>query len=349
MTKTQDANFGPQRSAADWYAVLHNPGASAEDWAAFRRWIETPANRKDYRALEDALSAVDEIGNGVREEGELPQRLRAPAGRAFSRRVPLGLSLGALAAGICALAGVSLFLSPTAERGEYLTGVGEQSEIALADGSIVTMNTASSLKYEFTEGERRIFLSSGQAIFDVAADKMRPFVVIAEYGAVEATGTEFEVYARRDGMTVTLLEGAVAVAPGEGGRGLASAIAARFRGGRSDVIALAPGDQLALSANGAAGPVRRVDAERETGWRSGKIHLVDIALRDAVREMNRYARASLILESPELADLKLSGVFNPGDQEGFARSLEMLFPVRVRQAGGQWLISPAENKAGETR
>ena len=93
----------------------------------------------------------------------------------------------------------------------YTTDIGERRSITLPDGSTVDLNARSKLRIEFTEDERRVSLLDGQALFQVAKDKNRPFVVASVEATVRAVGTQFDVNRRPSGTTVTVLEGRVAV------------------------------------------------------------------------------------------------------------------------------------------
>jgi transmembrane sensor len=83
--------------------------------------------------------------------------------------------------------------------------------LTLADGSTVDLNARSSIRVEFSNSERRIELLDGQALFQVAKDKERPFIVRSGDATVRAVGTQFDVYRKSSGTTITVLEGRVAV------------------------------------------------------------------------------------------------------------------------------------------
>jgi transmembrane sensor len=118
-----------------------------------------------------------------------------------------------LAAAACTLlATLAIALWWSAERfPQYATDVGERRSLTLADGSTVDLNARSKIRIQFTRGERRVELLEGQALFQVAKDKDRPFIVRSGDATVRAVGTQFDVYRKSSGTTVTVLEGRVAV------------------------------------------------------------------------------------------------------------------------------------------
>jgi ferric-dicitrate binding protein FerR (iron transport regulator) len=97
------------------------------------------------------------------------------------------------------------------QHGTYSTAIGEQRSIRLDDGSTIDLNSQSKVRVRFSEQRRAIELLEGQALFRVAKNKSRPFVVATDNTHVRAVGTEFDVYRKTSGTVVTVLEGRVAV------------------------------------------------------------------------------------------------------------------------------------------
>lgn len=159
-------------------------------------------------------------------------RLTDKEGAHTNRRVRF---LGTLAASILiAFTGSWLYL----QRGVYTTDIGEQRSLALADGSTVELNSRSRIKVQYTEHERRIDLLEGQALFHVAKNKLRPFIVHTGDTRVRAVGTAFDVYKTGSGAVVTVVEGRVAVRIGERLQGAASGL--QLQGGDSPKAADLP-------------------------------------------------------------------------------------------------------------
>src|SRR5882757_99741 len=101
---------------------------------------------------------------------------------------------------------VTLYRYPT-----YTTQIGERLSITLEDGSTIELNARSKVRIRFSKVERDVELIDGQALFEVAKDKARPFNVRSGETVVRAVGTEFDVYRKKNGTTVTVIEGRVAV------------------------------------------------------------------------------------------------------------------------------------------
>jgi transmembrane sensor len=100
----------------------------------------------------------------------------------------------------------------TKTNGLYLTAVGQQKTITLADTSQIELNTNSQIQVDYSEGFRNIRLLQGEVHFEVAKDPDKPFRVYAGNGRVQAVGTAFNVYLKDDDINVFVTEGRVALA-----------------------------------------------------------------------------------------------------------------------------------------
>lgn len=157
----------------------------------------------------------DSVGNGRAPAANVSTRadVKSPGSSRLTgeERPPNNRSvklLYALAASILiTLSGGWLYL----QRSVYSTDTGEQRSLALADGSTVELNSRSRIKVQYAEHERRVDLLEGQALFHVAKNKARPFIVQAGDTRLRAVGTAFDVYKTSSGTVVTVVEGRVAV------------------------------------------------------------------------------------------------------------------------------------------
>jgi transmembrane sensor len=136
----------------------------------------------------------------------------ASSGRSSSR-VPLIRRPWSLAAALAAvIVGAALVTWLQFGRGTlYATAIGEQRSIVLADGSTIALGARSRVRVHFMDQERDVEFLAGEALFGVAKDPARPFVVTTNNARVHAVGTQFDVHKRASGTTVTVLEGRVVV------------------------------------------------------------------------------------------------------------------------------------------
>ena len=307
----------------------------------------TPPTRAAWTSHERLWEQLDTVERRSESAFAIREQARRRASRRHTvRRVadlPVRSGCNALLLGVCCLVestrhcfGFNAALTQIAQQTQAgafnplirdaSTEVGERSTILLADGSRVTLNTASAIRADYSGADRRITLVHGEAFFEVAKDPTRPFIVSAGPREVIALGTAFDVRLEPRQVKVTLLEGKVQVTaspaaptgetPGE------PHFAATAR-----VIALEPGSSLTVVEG--ADHVEKLDAARATSWRTGKLVFDGERLADVVAEMNRYAREKMIIATPGLEERRVSGVFEPSSGPGFARALEAYGIARV--------------------
>lgn len=316
----------PEEGATYWVARRRLGLMSPADEAAFDAWRADAANAE---ALADVEGVVDEVG-AVAAFAEVRAMREAALAAAPARR-PAWRTYGAMAASVAALVVGGLWASnlPPAPQApvasvdaqRYVTGVGEQRAVRLADGSTLALNTGSVVEVAYTPTHRNIRLLQGQALFEVAHNPARPFVVTAGDRVVTALGTRFDVRLDARAVKVVLVQGRVKVEP------LRPA-------GLERVIPVLGRDTLeageALVADSADGvEVATADTEQATSWRRGQVIFRDDTIAAAVAEMNRYSDTQLVINDPRIGELKISGVFGVTREENFLAALTSFYPVEA--------------------
>jgi len=296
--------------AAAWLARLHADG-DAGARLALDAWLsEDPAHAAAFEQA-NAVWAILPRAAAFRQE---EARLREPLPR------PRILQAAAVAACLSLLAGFGVLWWSLADAGAYATRPGEQKVATLKDGSRIALNTDTQVDVRFDSGRRRIDLDRGEAMFEVAHDADRPFVVVAGDTRVMAIGTVFTVRRTRDDVVVTLIKGRVAVSHE---RPRQDATAA--------VVMLQPGEKLTEPATGPA-RIEPESVEAATAWRRGQTVFRDTPLGSAVTELNRYGGPPIVVDDPRLAALPVSGVFATNAAD-FAEAIAALHGLRIEKRG----------------
>lgn len=224
--------------------------------------------------------------------------------------------------------------------GVYSTGVGEQQLVVLDDGSRMSLNTDSRVRVHLGRMQRTVSVEAGEALFEVAKDPRRPFVVRAGGSEVVALGTTFTVRLDTgrghadDALAVTLIEGQITVrqVPGSPADALAPAAPVSMQAGERIRLARGPGSP----AGGAKQKLDRPRIDEVVAWKRSEAIFDDVSLADAVSELNRYSRTPIVLVGgASLASLRVSGVYRTGDTAGFARAVAALHGLRVREHQGR--------------
>jgi len=296
-----------EEEASLWAARLDGGGMDEGDRAALAAWLEAdPAHR-------GALGRYRELSG--RLEVEL-----APVAEAVAQARVAAQRRHWRTAGIASAAAAAILISLVLWNGrarELATQTAERHVAALADGSRVELNARTSLEIDFRRAERHVRLVRGEALFTVAKDAARPFVVETAAGIVRVTGTVFDVRAASGSggrVEVTVLDGTV-----------------RLRSANAAVgdEAVTPGNQAAM--NGERIAVRRLAegaAQDAVAWRQGQAVFDDTPLADAIERFAAY-HARTITVDPAAADLRLGGRYSLDDLDGLLESVGRVLPVRV--------------------
>ncbi|MFI4963786.1 MAG: FecR family protein [Caulobacterales bacterium] len=305
--------------AVEWLVRVQSDAATAEDWVALTGWLETSAAHAEAFAQAERLS--DEISGNAAEIAAATQPVAAVApplrpGRGRSRRwLPLA-GLAAAAAVVAAVAAPGLQRAYEGAPTVYRTGVGETREIALADGTRIHLDAASTMSVRLGWRRRSVDLAQAQASFDVAKNPGRPFVIDAGDQQIRVIGTEFNVR-RFDGtVVVTVRRGVVEVDQPDLGP--------------APVARLASGRQLRHREGTSASRAQRVDPDAAFAWRDGRLICDDEPLPQIVAELNR--RYVLPIHVTGAAGAKrFSGVLDMSDQGALVRRLADYLSLSVRR------------------
>ncbi len=296
--------------AADWIVRLQAPDLDADEAAAFDAWISAPAHA---RAYDRALAVTFEIEAAA---PQLAEALRdAPTPRRSTASRGWIAAAGVLAAATIALAITPASLFAPAATQAYATGTAEHHTVKLADGSTVELNAGSRISVTLGRHDRRVVMPEGEAVFDVAADSRRPFLIAVGDRTVRVVGTRFDVRHRGQSLSVAVERGVVEVRPADGQVGR--------------VWRLHPGQRLDAAQGEPTARVTAVDPQQMESWRSGRLIYRDAPLGDVVADLNQQFVTPIELEDPSLAQVRVSGVLVLDDQASVIRRLALLAPVKA--------------------
>lgn len=324
--------------AAAWVARLHSSGRTRALEIGLRNWLQ--ADPAHARAFEVATEAW-EIGGSI-PSGALP-RISHQATRSASMgaRIFSPPRLAFVAALCTVLVGTLLYQQ--LYKPAVSTDIGEQRMLTLEDGTRIFLNTNTRLMVRQDETSRRVQLESGEALFDVAKNPQRPFIVTAGNREVVALGTAFVVKRGPQQLTVTLMEGKVAVSPVPVDPKVsipsyASLLTEVDPAASVDAVVLTPGQRLTFGADNAP-KLDRPSLDDVTAWRRGEVILDKTRLQDAVEELNRYSVVKLVIDDAATADIPVSGVFRAGDSARFAQAVAETYQLQIAQHDRRIVLS----------
>lgn len=309
------------RAAARWMTRLHSGETTAAQRDALALWRGAdPLHELAWQRAERLHQAL----------GRLPpalgvQVLDRPRRTGSRRTVVRTLAVLAVAAPTAYLAQRG---APPAQAGwtaAYRTATGARSSVVLPDGTRVQLNTDTAIDVAFQTGDaglRLVSLRRGEVQIETSHDAQgRPFVVQTRHGRIRALGTGFVVrqLPTEGGTRVVVQHGAVEVQPAHAG--LAAAI---VQGGR----------QARLDATGIH-PMAAVEPQ-VAAWTRGLLFASNQRLADFVAELGRY-RPGVLRCAPEVAGLRISGVFRLDDTDAILAALPDTLPVRVVRRTRWWV------------
>ncbi|MEJ1963799.1 MAG: FecR domain-containing protein [Gammaproteobacteria bacterium] len=393
--------------AAEWWVRIETGDLSREYREEFVDWLrESAVHVAEMLRMAEVHGALEHFGDWARIPVDDPER--AAASGATSSTTVLQFAMPAAAtrrasptiASAAAVERLSLTVAPTAGRRRWKLGIAlaaavavlglfvslffsaqvietgraERRSVTLADGSILQIDPQSRLRVRLEKYTRNVYLERGRALFRVAKDHERPFLVHADVTLVRAVGTQFGVEQAREGIVVTVAEGKVAVVPRDVSampfgavatepQALPAHPAARSgiadgtdRGGgsarpegaangaspsASAEVLLTAGQQVTVPRRGPAEPVRAVDTDRELAWVAGRLVFENESVSDVIDEFNRYNVVQLHVANRELAHRSVSGVFDASEPESFIGFMQSVASVDVHRAGQDITIALA--------
>ncbi|MGB6487367.1 MAG: FecR domain-containing protein [Steroidobacteraceae bacterium] len=328
-----------QSEAADWVVEFQTGEVDAVARERFAGWLRSsPEHVRAYIELvtlwEDArlydrgrAIAIDDLIAAARSEPNVVA-LASPeshaAGPDSGGRRPAsrkhawtGTSLKvAVAAAVVLLVIGGLLVMP--RPAEYATGIGEQRTVSLSDGSSVELDAVSRIRVEFGAHERRVDLLEGQALFRVAKNAARPFVVVSGGTRVRDVGTQFDVNRNSFKTVVTVIEGLVSISYSSDSIAAPSPISVSLR-----PIEVGAGEQVVVAPHMIPRP-EPANVMTATAWTRNELIFQSTALPEVAAEFNRLNARQLVIEGPQLQDFHVSGVFPALDPASLPRFVQFL-------------------------
>ncbi|MCY3940505.1 MAG: FecR domain-containing protein [Gammaproteobacteria bacterium] len=347
----------PREQAAAWLIKLQEPEISAGELLRWEEWINrSKANRQAFAGVERFSRRVADYANDLKDipVPSHPGRDRPETAAAGSVEMT-GSAAGVMALNLlarwaarplwvrrCALTAVAavviaagamlvrfVAIPPQADESieAHQTAVAEHQSITLQDGSTIAMGARSSLSVNFSAEQRVVMLETGEALFQVAEDPGRPFIVMAGAGTITALGTVFNVRRDANRVVVTVTEGSVEVrrTTDRGHAGAPGAPSAR----QQTAARIGVGAQAVVSPTELS-VVELNDPTEATQWQAGLLRYRAEPLQYVMEGVSRYSGKEIMILDAEIEEMLFTGsVFQ--DQTGdWLQALEDVFDLEVQ-------------------
>ena len=282
-------------TAAQQLQDEHHEGAPSLQTSSQAATLQSDQQQPQQRSQQ--LTPTDSISDHF-DNRDTQSRERSNATSWNSSLIAKGftaLAVSALALLVVVLLPPQIWHSP-----DYATPVGEQLSITLDDGSQVHLNGQTGIAVNFTESTRSIELLYGEAFFEVASDKNRPFQVISHHVTATAIGTAFNVRQLDNQVKTTLTEGRLKVTT------------VSFNSNQPKEAQLKAGQSITVTDSG---QINHSSGHKLylPDWKRKTIRLDDTPLSEVLERLNRQYSAQIILANPSLADKKMSGILPDND------------------------------------
>lgn len=354
--------------AARWFLRLQDDSANAQTFQDWQHWLAAAGeHRTAYEEIEDTvlrlakgpvtpqLPREEEMAEDA-YDGSMPVAQWKQDPRAAQQAPAVGRwHRHAMAAGLAACLALGAWLwtqhAREAQLGSfpYRTAPGQQRLVRLAEGSKVTLDADSVLQVELTASRRVLTLERGEAYFEVAKDRARPFVVHAGATQVTAVGTAFNVRMSENRTVVAVTEGKVEVvaAPtlAKKAEPPAAHELAEHRAQLPRLTAqVAAGEAVSYVDDGKLPAISAVEAPLATAWLTGRRQYRDEPLRYVLQDVGRQTGRQIEIEDGA-AELRFTGTLNLDNSGAWLRGLSVALPVKViERADGTLSVTAARKQ-----
>lgn len=291
-----------------WEAALDWLLREQSDPQGLQAWLDAaPEHAQAYRKAQKVWGLSGQVMNSPTFDCPLP-----PPAAPRSRRPGLRHWLVASAVAACA---VLLVLPDWQGLGaDYHSPRGEHRAVALADGSVVELDSGSAIDVHFSADKRQVTLLRGQAFFSVVAQPGRVFQVQAQGIDVTVTGTAFAVELAPRAIEVSVAKGSVNVAD--------------TRPGGTALEPLKPGQRLSFARTGQGRVRTQVPVEQIAAWRHWQLLAIDQPLSAIVERLREYQPGLILLDDPLLGQRTITAALD-------LRSPREALQAAIAPLGGQ--------------
>ncbi|MEQ1488934.1 MAG: FecR domain-containing protein [Terricaulis sp.] len=314
-----------EREASGWIVRIKAHDASDADRRDFQAWLDVdPDHPKAYAKLDRTWGRVQSLQH---LKGRAAANDTAPR-----RRRSWTLPAAAIAACALLAIGAGVWLtrapSPFAPSEHYVTAPAEVRTITLTDGSTITLSGAGEASVAISDSERRVELTRGYALFDVAHDPDRPFVVHTPEGDITVLGTEFVVRISAGEVRTTVLRGSVSGAAQP--TGLFSRTSQSVTAAINEEIVLSDGNAELVAVNAETIP-------RRLAWRDNMLAFDGETLNEAIAQVSQQTGWTFELEDPSLGNERVGG-YVYADAEAFIELLQTSLNLEARREDDRRII-----------
>jgi transmembrane sensor len=323
IEKPATLNDAIKTQAGEWLIRQHSGRWSALDEQALQHWLtQTPEHQLAYQQVQALWRGLDQFKTATTDLSTVQPIKTSPPKSQWRLAGTYALCLLMLT---LLLPWDTSYLIPHEKT--YSTHKGQQTTINLKDGSELALNTDTEVTVHYNLLSREVTLHQGEALFKVAHEAMRGFVVNAKNGEITDIGTQFNVYQVADKVTVTVVAGAVII-----------------KTPQQQSSPLLAGQQLSYNGLGTLTLADNPNLESITAWRQGYLVFDMTTLAEATEQLARYHPQQFVFDDPKLKQLRISGNFSSNDLPAFLTTLARVYPLSSHNQSDNTIHIKATNR-----
>lgn len=208
------------------------------------------------------------------------------------------------------------------------TGAEETKEIELADGSVVSLNEASSLSYPAAFSDRRSVKLSGTAFFEIKPDKDHPFTVETPEAVVTVLGTSFQVKTAQNYSEVIVETGLVSIAKKP----------QQNKAEKSVKINLAPGEMGVVRSSGGGVAKTKNKDQNYLAWKTRRMVFSKTPMKDVAATLSSVYKVEVKLENKEIGDCRLTATFDKKEVKEIVEVISQTFGFEVAASSDRYVL-----------
>ncbi len=282
---------------------------------AFKEW---------YQEKEEHRKAYAQVYMVKEELIDIPPLQKKPANDQGLGWVGKSFVSGAVAASMLAIFAIfNGFFVPEPVYTQYATDRGEIRDVRLNDGTSLTLAPLSVVQVAaFDDDRRNVILESGEAFFNVAHDKQRPFEITSGDTKIRVLGTSFNVNrAGEHHLSLSLVEGKVEIA-----QKISDGFIDAFD--QYDQVTVNPAERVTVE-NGALQIPKPENISQMASWRNGTLRYFDEPLSLVISDLNRYSQRQYEIADDRAANLHVTAIFNTDQINDVITGLRETLPISI--------------------
>ncbi len=327
--------------ATKWFILMRADEVSDERAEKFCAWVEQSDDHLtayiDIGGFWDKLPLDQELTLEQKQDNIVPfksppiQKPSEVKTSWYSSR-----NFHSIAASIAALFVVGYFYSGSLSMDYYSTEIGEITDIVLADGSHLVMNTNSEISVDMQDDKRIVYLTRGEVFFEIAKDKSRPFYVETDGGLVKVLGTKFNIRDRGNHSDITVIEGLVSVTDH-----------ARFEETNSISLPeykLTKDQKFILGDENSENKIQIVKSSQAVSWRMRQLIYNGQTFKELITDLNRYYKKQIKIGDLDLNNIKVIATVKIKDQETTLKALAKSYNITIEHVSGDVIYLYSQKK-----